>query len=461
MFTNHLPRVLTISIVLAFSVVAVPSAQALETLQVWFTKGFYPDEDEALNLMIRRFEQKSRSKVELTLLPVAEMVQKTSAALDAGNPPDVAFGTPFDFQVTGKWAAEGKLLDISDVINPLKAKFLPNTISTTFLQGPNGRRAYYAVPVYQQTLHVHYWKDMLAEAGFRESDVPKDWSGYWNFWCDKVQPAYQKRTGKQVYAIGQPMGVVATDSFYSFHQFMLAHNVRLVDDNGKLLVDDPKNRNGLIAALKDYTDLLAKGCTPPNSTEWKDPDNNAAFHKKETIMTHNATISIAAKWLDDVRNPTSPIQRAMARRNYNEFIATVPLPNKPDGSPMNYLAAVKTAVAFSKTDNAKLAKEFLAFMMEDANLIPYTEGSLGRWYPVTRAGADRPFWVDGKDPHRKVVSQQFKAGTGVFPFVFNYKFTILNNENAWAKAMHRVTKDKWTPERAVDELIGRIKQVVG
>ncbi|HKQ31522.1 MAG TPA: ABC transporter substrate-binding protein, partial [Burkholderiales bacterium] len=441
---------LVLGAALALGVVA--PAQALEKLSMWITKGFYPDEDEALSLAIRRFEQKARAKVELTLLTTQEIAPKTIAALEAGTEPDLAFGHVFDFQVTGKWAAEGKLVDLSDIITPAKNRFLPNTISTTYLQGLNGKRSYYAMPIYQQTLHIQYWKDMLTEAGFSPSDIPQDWHGYWSFWCDKVQPAYQRRTGKKVYAVGLPFGVSSSDSHYGYYQFMLAYNVRLVDDNGKLLVDDPKNKAGMVSALKDYTDILAKGCTPPGSIDWKDPDNNQAFHKKEIIMTPNPTISIAAKWLDDIRNPTTPIQRATARRNYYEYVATASLPNKPDGSPMSNLAAVKTAVVFSSSKSQKLAKEFLAFLIEDANLIPYTEGSHGRWYPVTKAGADRPFWVDGKDVHRKAVSNQFRAGTGVFPFVYNYKFTVLNNENVWAKAMHRVVKDKWTPERAVDEM---------
>ena len=49
------------------------------------------------------------------------------------------------------------------------------------------------------------------------------------------------------------MGVDSSDSFYSFLTFMDAYNVKLVDDNGKLLVDDPKVRAGLINALRDYT----------------------------------------------------------------------------------------------------------------------------------------------------------------------------------------------------------------
>ena len=437
-------------------------AQAQEKLVVWFTKGFYPSEDAALHAMVDRFEKKTGVKVDLSLYAPQDMIPKTVAALDAGNPPDVGFGQVYDFQVTGKWAIEGKLVDLTDVITPIKDKFLPNTISTTYLMGPNGKRAYYAVPIYQQTMHIQIWKDMLAEAGFKESDIPRDWKGYWSWWCDKFQPTYREKTGKRIFAIGQPMGVDSSDTFFSFHQFMLAYNVRLVDENGKLLVDDPKNRAGIISALKDYTDVYVKGCTPPSSTSWKDPDNNVAFHNKSTAMTHNATISIAAKWLDDMNNQTlTAEQRAQAKKNYEENIATSPFPNKPDGSPMNYLAAIKTAVAFSAAKNPKRAKEFLGFAMNDENLIPYTEGTLGRWYSTTKAGADRGWWTDGTDPHRKVVSQQFRAGTGVFPFVYNYKFTILNNENVWAKAMSRVVNDKWTPEKAADEMIARIKEVAG
>ncbi len=80
-----------------------------------------------------------------------------------------------------------------------------------------------------------------------------------------------------------------------------------------------------------------KGCTPPSSTTWKDPDNNVAFHNRTTVMTHNYTISIAAKWLDDANNEAlTPEQRAAGRKAYDELIATSGFPKKPDGSPMVY-----------------------------------------------------------------------------------------------------------------------------
>ncbi len=51
------------------------------------------------------------------------------------------------------------------------------------------------------------------------------------------------------------------------------------------------------------------------------------------------------------------------------------------------------------------------------------------------------------------------AGTTPFEFTKNYKFTLLNNENVWAKAMNRILSDKVPVDKAVDEMIARIKMV--
>ena len=445
----------------AAGMLAAGPVAAQEKLVVWWVKGFYKSEDDALYAAIKKFEDKTKIKVELSQYPVQDMIPKTVAALDAGTPPDVAYADVYDFQVTGKWAFDGKLEDITDVITPLKGGFLKNTIETTYLYNDKTKKkAYYAFPLKQQTMHIQYWKDMLGDAGYKESDIPTGWKAYWDFWCDKVQPAHRTKTGRKTYAIGQPMGVDSSDSFFSFLTFMDAYNVKLVDDNGKLLVDDPKVRAGLINALKDYTSIRTRGCTPPSSTSWKDPDNNVAFHNKTILMTHNATISIAAKWLDDANNETlTPEQRAQAKKNYYELIATAGFPNKPDGSKFVYRAAVKTGVIFEASKNKKRAREFLTFLMEEENLRPYVEGALGRWFPVTKASQESPFWQ--ADKHRKEVYDQFMAGTLPFEFTKNYKFTILNNENVWAKAMNRVVSEKVSVEKAVDEMIARIKEVAG
>ncbi|HSC24370.1 MAG TPA: ABC transporter substrate-binding protein, partial [Casimicrobiaceae bacterium] len=271
-----------VSALLALGIVcAAAPAAAQEKLVVWWVKGFYKSEDDALYEMIKKYEQKSGVKVELSQYAVQDMIPKTVSALDAGTVPDVAYVDVYDFQTTGKWAYDGRLEDLSDILAPMKDKFLPNTLETTYLlDSKTGKRAYYAFPLKQQTMHIEYWKDMLEEAGFKESDIPQTWKEYWSFWCDKVQPAYRKKTGKRIYGTGFPMGVDSSDSYYSFLTFMDGYNVKLVDDDGKVTVGDPKVRAGLVNALRDYTTPYVKGCTPPSSTSWKDPDNNVAFHNK-------------------------------------------------------------------------------------------------------------------------------------------------------------------------------------
>jgi len=437
------------------------TAQAQQKLTVWWVKGFYKSEDDALYDAIKKYEAKTGVKVELSQYPIQDMIPKTVSALDSGSPPDVAYADVYDFQVAGKWAFDGKLEDISDIITPLKDRFAKNTIETAYLYNDKTKkRAYYAFPMKQQTMHIEVWGDMLAKAGYKLTDLPTKWNDYWSFWCEKVQPAYRKATGERAFAIGVPMGVDSSDAFYSFLTFMDAYNVKLVDDNGKLLVDDPKVKAGLVKAMADYVMPYQKGCTPPSSTSWKDPDNNVSFHNKTILMTHNATISIAAKWLDDANNATlTAEQRATAKKNYEENISTLGFPNKPDGSKMAYRTAVKVGVIFNDSKNKKLAKDFVNFMLIEQNLTPYVEGALGRWFPVTKEGQARAFWKE--DKHRLSVFNQYASGTTTFEFTKNYKFTVLNNENVWAKAMSRIVNDKIPVDKAVDEMIARIKAVAG
>src|SRR6059036_2785515 len=106
---------------------------AQEKITVWWVKGFYKSEDDALLEAIKKFEAKSGVKVELSQYAVQDMIPKTVSALDAGTPPDVAYADVYDFQVAAKWAFDGKLEDISDVVTPMKDRFAPNTVETAFL----------------------------------------------------------------------------------------------------------------------------------------------------------------------------------------------------------------------------------------------------------------------------------------------------------------------------------------
>jgi multiple sugar transport system substrate-binding protein len=149
-------KTLAVATMAAAGLLAGVQAMAQEKLTVWWVKGFYKAEDDALFAAIKKYEAKHKNvKIELSQYPIQDMIPKTVAALDAGSPPDVAYADTYDFQVTASWAYDGKLEDISSVINPIRSRFAPNTVETTFLlNNKTGTRTYYAFPIKQQTMHI-------------------------------------------------------------------------------------------------------------------------------------------------------------------------------------------------------------------------------------------------------------------------------------------------------------------
>jgi multiple sugar transport system substrate-binding protein len=215
-------------------------ALAQEKLTVWWVKGFYKSEDDALFAAIKKFEAKHRRS--------RSSCRSTRAGHDPEDGGRARLGQPArrrlrrrlrlpgHRQVGLRRQARGHHQRASTRCAPVRAERARDDLP---LQRPDEDRAYYAFPIKQQTMHIEYWIDMLADAGFKESDIPTGWKDYWSFWCDKVQAGYRQKTGNRGFGIGMPLGVDSSDSFFSFLTFMDAYNVKLGQRRGKLLVDDP------------------------------------------------------------------------------------------------------------------------------------------------------------------------------------------------------------------------------
>ena len=188
---------------------AASPAVAQEKLTVWWVKGFYKAEDDALFEAIKKYEAKSGVKVDLSQYAVQDMIPKTVSALDAGTPPDVAYADVYDFQVAGKWAFEGKLEDISDVINAdegaLRAEHGRDDVSLQRQDQEEGLLRFPAEAA--DDAYPVLDRHASSRLASRKPTSRTTWKDYWSFWCEKVQPGFRKATGKRNFAIGQPMGV--------------------------------------------------------------------------------------------------------------------------------------------------------------------------------------------------------------------------------------------------------------
>jgi len=291
------------------------------------------------------------------------------------------------------------------------------------------------------------WKPLVEEAGYKMSDIPKQWDKYFDFFED-VQKKLRAK-GKRIYGLGYSLATKDSDSTYLFNQFLVAYGGGgIVTPDGKLHADDPKVREAAIKALDKLTKPYKEGFVPPGAINWGDPDNNNAFYARQIVMTPNATISIAVAQMEKTEQ-------------YMHEIVTQQLPLGPDGKPVTSLVAVKQAFIPKGAKNVEGAKDFLKSFIQPKNLDNYLKQARGRWTPVMPSIVKSdPYWLDPSDPHRHVsVSQQIGDNVPIMPWFmsFNPAYADVNAEQIWGKAEANVMTGGMTPEKAVDIALGQIK----
>jgi multiple sugar transport system substrate-binding protein len=274
------------------ALVLAPLSAESADLVVWWEKGFYPQVDEAIREIIAAFEQKTGKQVELVQPTRDGLVDQLGAALAAGHLPDFLYSSVSD-RWLARWAYEDRLVELEGTLRPVLDLFDDDAIEVSTLpDGKTGRRGLYALPMGRGSIHVHVWNNLLERAGFTLTDVPKEWEAFWSFWCDQVQPAVRRATGRDVWGVGLQMSVSAGDTDDDFFQFQLAYEAPWLTRDRHLQVDDPKVRQGIIKALDAYTMIWRKGCTPPDSVSWGEFDNNKAFLTLTVVMTVQSSLSI-------------------------------------------------------------------------------------------------------------------------------------------------------------------------
>jgi multiple sugar transport system substrate-binding protein len=428
----------------AFGLIA--AAQA-ETITVWWNKGYFPAEDAALQATIKKWEDQTGNKVNLSFYSGADIPTKIISAITSGNVPDVAYADVNDFAIAPQQAWKGTLADVSDVVEPLKDNYTKTALLSAYLYNSvDKKRSYYAVPMKQQALHDFYWRPLLEAAGYKDSDIPTAWDDYWKFW-EGVQDKLRDQ-GQRVYALGLPVSTVDTDNYYTFNQYMLGYGGRVVNTDGTLNLTD-QTRQAAIKTLTFIADAFNAGYIPQSALNWGDPDNNVAFFSKQIIMTNNATLSIPVAKFDD-------------KQLYEHDIVTREMPHAPDGKPMTSLVAVKVAIVPKAAEHIETAKAFLKFFVTPENLGEYLAAARGRWMPVMpEIIKNNPsFWTETKDPHIPVaVKQEIDGPTEPWPMAYNPAYAQVNAEEIWGRAEGDVLVHGKTPEEAVDAAFDRIKEI--
>jgi multiple sugar transport system substrate-binding protein len=440
------------AVILATTLAATPLAARAADLVVWWDEGRNAEEREAVREIIAAFEQDTGKQVELVFHPEQELPDKIKAALAAGEPPDFAFGYLL-VNYMGQWALDDRLVDLADAGGNFFDLFDPDVLAwMTWRNARTGQRALYGLPMGRTTTHLHVWKSLLERAGFSVADIPKEWATFWSFWCDEVQPAVRRATGRDdIWSVGLPMSI-ALDTQNGFFPFLAAYEAHYVTRDGRLVIDEPQIRERLIAALDGYTELHRKGCVPPDAVDWDGGGNNEAFIDQRVVMTANQTLSI----------PNA--LKSECPEDYYENTATIEWPLGPSGEPFPILGgSVIPSMVFKDGDHVEAAKEFVRFLAAEGWLAHYLNFSGERMLPPMQKLLDQPFWLDPSDPHHMAAVMQVSSRAPDYDYTAalgDWRHDTVWQEFTWATAIHRVAAEGWSPEQAVEEAIARIKDML-
>lgn len=423
-------------------------------IHIIWTQGFLPEENEAIATLVSNWEQQSGLKADLTLMSQRDIIQETTQAVEAGNPPDVLFAIAGDTDFIPEMAWRGKLADVSQIIEGTKDTYTASAVeAVSYQNNVIKERHYYAVPLAQQTTNIHYWKSWLEQAGLRESDIPSNWDGFWQFW-KQAQDRLRQQGNADVFALGLCMSDRGQDTNLVFAQFLEAYGVEVVDKSGKLRIGEPENRNKIIRALTQLTGFYTEGYIPQDAKRWSDADNNIDFLERQSILTANGTLSIPLAH----KQAVNPYNRISNELYTNDIRTLLKWPANPDGSPHRSIIGIKQVVAFQDSQHREAADNFLAYLTEPAVVNGWLSQQKGRFFPVMPQLLKSSPWNDPTDPH---ISQGLKlVEDNVKPDyqVYSPAYSKLLSQKVWAKAVLNVL-DGTSPEQAVDAAIDDAEKI--
>jgi multiple sugar transport system substrate-binding protein len=428
----------------------IANAQA-KTVEVWWVQGFVPEEDDAFKLTVSDYEKVSGNKVDYSITPFAPHRQKIVSAITSGIVPDLTVANPPEFLPLQAW--EGRLLDVTDVVEPYKAKMWPEAVeSASCYNKQEKKHGCYGVPYKVAFTPFHIWGSLIEKAGYKVSDIPKKWDEFIDFF-PPIQEKLQSMGMRHTYATGFVVSTIGNDPNNTFNQFMLAYGGgNVVGKDGKFNgSSDPQVHEAIVKALEKLTTLFKNGHIPPSSLNWNDADDNNAFHSKLCVMDFDGTLSTELAMLHKQRN-----------EYYHEVItADVPLSN--EGKTIPRQIGVAEMIIPKGAKNVPVAKEFAKYMIEPEVNVKNVKGGLGRYLPVMPdLVKNDPWWTDTKrDPH---VPPYVKIGMGGAPlvqyfFTYNPAWAKVRSEHPFNIAFHDVVAEGAKPKDAAEKAVKRIEEI--
>jgi multiple sugar transport system substrate-binding protein len=335
-------------------------AQSGPKLRVWLFKSYVTGGNDILARQVEEWAKERKVQVEFDWATFGDREQKFVAAIEAGNPPDIA-----EMNYQGPLRYRPALRDVTALAKDIagaRGGLLPYADRVVQFNGQ-----YYAVARLAFGGGLHVRKDLIEAKGLK---MPKVYDP------DVVDIA--KRTqdpANDLWGFGQTLN--RSDDARGFLQNLLwDYGGSAWDKDGKPALAT-SNLKANMAAIQFAVDTIQKHkIQPPGVMGWTDLHNNEAFMAGKLVMTNNGASLYYA--MGAKKNPLY------------EKTQVILTPGGPAGS--FFFAGAYNWGLFKASKHAELCDDLVRWVEDEKRFEEYMKACSGQAGPVYKKRAEHSYW---------------------------------------------------------------------
>ena len=405
---------------------SMAAAQSATKLRVWLFKSFVTAGNDVLEKQVQNWAKDRKVTAEIDWATFGDREQKFVAAIEAGNPPDIA-----EMNIFGPMRYKPALRDLTKLASDIavaRGGMLPFAERSMKLEGK-----FYGVPRYSMTTVFYIRKDIMEAKGLKPPTV-----------YDPGVVEFAKKTqdvSKDLYGFGQTLN--RSDDGDGFMENILwDYGGGTWDKDGKPALGTTFHDQNLKALQFSVDSITKHKIQPPGVMGWTDVSNNEAFMAGKLVTTNNG----------------ASLYYAMVAKKHElaPKTALVLTPGGPGGSFVG--ASCYNWSIFQKSKYADLCEDMIRYMEDEERFAEYVKVSVGQAGPVYKKRTEDPYWKT--DPNFSAILQNIlRSVTLGYPGPMTPVAVESRAQHVLTDMAGRVVTAGVSPEAALKEAHARVEEI--
>jgi multiple sugar transport system substrate-binding protein len=399
---------------------------------------YFPAVEEKFRQQVTDFVTGKGAELDISTVnpeSFGDFVAKMQAAVQAGNPPDLAYQTNTSPQ---QLYFLDTLEDVTDVVDEA-IKLYGDIVPFTAEKNAKIEGRWWSVPFFSHSGAWFARKDLFEAAGIDVSTL--------DTFDQRREAALQvSDASKEIWGWGLTINK-SGDGHGTIISIIHSFGGRVVDETGqKVVFNSPETVAAVKWMAETYTGEKYKPMLPPGIESWTDTSNNEAYLAGKIALTQNA-FSVYA----NAKQNNLPVFPNTAVVNY---------PAAPDGTRLSAPTSGWFHI-FKVAMNADLARDTILHMLKPENLTPLVQEGGGLVLP-----AYKNVWTDeinAIDPNfatlQEIIFADSKYTGFPYPADPNPATAAAEASAFHSEMMANVTSGRMTAEEAVKDAHDKVVRI--